>query len=95
MRVGRIYKVLGDYPRAIRCLTDAIAALQGELMGERFVRRYAMLGQTIKDAIGHYVTDVRSGGFPSDAESFTVTESKAAPGAIEPAPYSSAATKNQ
>ena len=66
-----------------------------ETFKPRFVRRYATLGQTIQDAIGHYVADVRSGGFPSDAESFTVAESKAAPGAIEPAPYSSAGSKNQ
>ncbi len=61
-----------------------------ETFKPRFVRRYATLGQTIKDAVGHYITDVRGGGFPSDAESFTLAESKAAPGALEPAPYSSA-----
>src|SRR5215470_13860079 len=43
----------------------------------RFVRRYATLGATIKDAVAHYVTDVRGGAFPSDAESFTVAENKA------------------
>src|SRR5215831_14554810 len=64
-----------------------------ETFKPRFVRRYATLGQTIKDAIGKYVADVRDGSFPSDAESFTVAESKAAPGAIEPAPYSTAAQK--
>ena len=57
----------------------------------RFVRRYATLGSTIKDAIAHYISDVRSGGFPSDAESFTVSESKAAPSTMESAPYSSPA----
>ena len=59
----------------------------------RFVRRYATLGQTIKDAVSAYVGDVRSGAFPSDAESFTVSESKGAPAALEPAPYSSAGKK--
>jgi 3-methyl-2-oxobutanoate hydroxymethyltransferase len=63
-----------------------------ETFKPRFVRRYATLGATIKDAVAHYVSDVRAGSFPSDAESFTVTESKAAPGSIEPAPYSSAST---
>ncbi|HET9621681.1 MAG TPA: 3-methyl-2-oxobutanoate hydroxymethyltransferase [Kofleriaceae bacterium] len=62
-----------------------------ETFKPRFVRRYATLGQTIKDAVSHYVSDVRAGSFPSDAESFTLAESKAAPGALEPAPYSSAA----
>src|SRR5437764_1332686 len=64
-----------------------------ETFKPRFVRRYATLGATIKDAVGRYVADVRGGSFPSDAESFTVAESKAAPGSIEPAPYSSAAKK--
>mgnify|MGYP000237516779 FL=1 len=59
----------------------------------RFVRRYATLGATIHDAIGRYVADVRGGRFPSDAEAFTMTESRAAPGAIDPAPYSSAGAK--
>jgi ketopantoate hydroxymethyltransferase len=59
----------------------------------RFVRHYATLGATIKEAIGHYVTDVRAGSFPSDAESFTVAESKAAPGVVAPALYSTAGHK--
>jgi 3-methyl-2-oxobutanoate hydroxymethyltransferase len=65
-----------------------------ETFKPRFVRRYATLGATIKDAVARYVGDVRAGSFPSDAESFTVAESKAAPGSIEPAPYSSASKKN-
>jgi len=64
-----------------------------ETFKPRFVRRYATLGQTIKDAVGRYVSDVRDGQFPSDAESFTVTENKAAPSHVDPALYSSAGTK--
>ncbi|HEX2691098.1 MAG TPA: 3-methyl-2-oxobutanoate hydroxymethyltransferase [Kofleriaceae bacterium] len=59
-----------------------------ETFKPRFVRRYATLGATIKDAVAHYVADVRAGSFPSDAESFTLTESRAAPGTVEPAMYS-------
>lgn len=59
----------------------------------RFVRRYATLGAQIKEAIAHYVSDVRAGAFPSDAESFSIAENKATPSAIEPAPYSSAGKK--
>jgi 3-methyl-2-oxobutanoate hydroxymethyltransferase len=59
----------------------------------RFVRRYATLGATIKDAIAHYVADVRGGAFPSDAESFSIAENKATPSKIEPAPYSSVGSK--
>ncbi|MEZ4359947.1 MAG: 3-methyl-2-oxobutanoate hydroxymethyltransferase [Kofleriaceae bacterium] len=36
----------------------------------RFVRRFATLGATIKDAVGSYVQEVKAGTFPSDAESF-------------------------
>jgi 3-methyl-2-oxobutanoate hydroxymethyltransferase len=64
-----------------------------ETFKPRFVRRYATLGATIKDAIGHYIAEVRDGSFPSDAESFTLAESKAAPAALEPV-YSTAAQKH-
>jgi 3-methyl-2-oxobutanoate hydroxymethyltransferase len=60
----------------------------------RFVRRYATLGDTIKAAITHYVSDVRAGSFPSDAESFTVAENKAAPTIVDPSLYSSAGKKS-
>ena len=59
----------------------------------RFVRRYATLGATIKDAIAHYVADVRAGAFPSDAESFTVAENKATPSTMESTPYSTVGNK--
>jgi 3-methyl-2-oxobutanoate hydroxymethyltransferase len=36
----------------------------------RFVRRYAELEETITDAIGHYVDDVRSRSFPDASESY-------------------------
>jgi 3-methyl-2-oxobutanoate hydroxymethyltransferase len=36
----------------------------------RFVRRYADLGEAIRQAAARYVADVRSGDFPSDRESF-------------------------
>lgn len=36
----------------------------------RFVRRYAHLEETITDAIGQYVDDVRSRSFPSQSESY-------------------------
>ena len=64
-----------------------------ETFKPRFVRRFATLGATIKDAVAHYVSDVRSGAFPSDAESFTVSENKATPSMIDPALYSTSAKK--
>ncbi len=64
-----------------------------ETFKPRFVRRYATLGDTIKQAVARYVSDVRTGAFPSDAESFSVAENKATPSTIEPSPYSSAGKK--
>jgi 3-methyl-2-oxobutanoate hydroxymethyltransferase len=56
----------------------------------RFVRRFATLGATIKEAVGQYVGEVRGGTFPSDAESFALHESRPQPaGAL----YSTAAAK--
>ncbi len=61
-----------------------------ETFKPRFVRRFATLGATIKDAVAAYVSEVRGGTFPSDAESFAVTETRAAqPSAL----YSTAAAK--
>jgi 3-methyl-2-oxobutanoate hydroxymethyltransferase len=36
----------------------------------RFARRYAEMGELVKNAVREYCDDVRSGKFPSDAESF-------------------------
>lgn len=36
----------------------------------KFLRQYADLGQTILDAVGSYVTDVKSGSFPSTEEAY-------------------------
>jgi 3-methyl-2-oxobutanoate hydroxymethyltransferase len=63
-----------------------------ETFKPRFVRRYETLGTRIKEAVAHYVEDVRSGAFPSDAESFSVAENKATPTAMAN-PYSSAGKK--
>lgn len=39
-------------------------------LAPKFVRRYAELGTTARDAITAYVDDVRAGAFPSDDESY-------------------------
>ncbi len=36
----------------------------------RFLRRYADLGNTIKDAVGSYITDVKSSDFPNEQEQY-------------------------
>ena len=38
---------------------------------------FATLGATIKEAVGQYVSEVRGSSFPSDAESFAVSETRA------------------
>jgi len=53
-----------------------------ETFKPRFVRRFATLGATIKSAVTQYVSEVRGGSFPSDAESFAVNETRAPQGPI-------------
>lgn len=36
----------------------------------KFLRQYAQLGTIMNDAIGQYITDVKSGDFPNEAESY-------------------------
>ena len=36
----------------------------------RFLRRYADLGEAVDNAVKQYITDVRSGDFPNDEESY-------------------------
>jgi 3-methyl-2-oxobutanoate hydroxymethyltransferase len=49
-------------------LHDLLGLSFGKL--PRFVRQYANLQQTITDAISRFAEDVRSGAYPSDAESY-------------------------
>jgi 3-methyl-2-oxobutanoate hydroxymethyltransferase len=44
----------------------------------RFVRQYVNLRETITDAIGRYADDVRTGAFPSEAESYPLPADAAA-----------------
>ena len=36
----------------------------------RFLRRYLDMGDQMKEAIGHYVKDVRSRDFPNESEQY-------------------------
>jgi 3-methyl-2-oxobutanoate hydroxymethyltransferase len=42
-----------------------------EKYSPKFVKRYADLGPIINDAVKQYVTDVKSGEFPTDEHSFS------------------------
>lgn len=44
-----------------------------ERISPRFVRRYAELGKTSREAIGRFADDVRAGRFPAPEESYGVT----------------------
>ena len=56
----------------------------------KFVRRYADVGATVKDACGRFIADVRAGAFPSKAESFSLDAPAPAPTPL----YSSAGPKS-
>ena len=49
-------------------VADMLGMTQG--FSPRFLRRYADLNSIITDAVGHYVGDVKSGDFPSEAEAY-------------------------
>lgn len=36
----------------------------------KFLRHYANLGNTIIDAVGNYINDVKSGDFPNENEQY-------------------------
>ena len=74
-----------EVTKAVKCPTIGIGAGNGtdgqvlviaDMLGmtqgfsPRFLRRYADLGTIITDAVGSYVTDVKSGDFPNESESY-------------------------
>jgi 3-methyl-2-oxobutanoate hydroxymethyltransferase len=74
-----------EVTKAVKCATIGIGAGNGtdgqvlvvdDMLGKtqgfspKFLRRYADLGTIMTDAIGQYVTDVKSGDFPNANESY-------------------------
>ena len=74
-----------EVTKAVKCPTIGIGAGNGtdgqvlvvaDMLGmsegfsPRFLRRYADIGNIITDAVGHYVSDVKSGDFPNENESY-------------------------
>lgn len=49
-------------------LQDMLGITQG--FSPKFLRRYANLGEEIKDAINHYVSDVKTLDFPNESEQY-------------------------
>ena len=58
----------GQCDGQILVVADMLGMTQG--FSPRFLRRYADLNTVMTDAIGQYVTDVKSGDFPNEQESY-------------------------
>jgi len=58
----------GQCDGQILVIADMLGMTQG--FSPRFLRRYANLNAIMTDAIGSYVTDVKSGDFPNEEESY-------------------------
>ena len=52
----------------ILVVADMLGMTQG--FSPRFLRRYADLATVMTDAVGQYVTDVKTGDFPNERESY-------------------------
>ena len=52
----------------ILVVDDMLGMTQG--FTPRFLRRYADLNAVMTDAIGNYITDVKSSDFPNESESY-------------------------
>lgn len=78
-------KLAAEVSKLVKCPTIGIGAGNGtdgqvlvvdDMLGKtqgfspKFLRRYADLGTIMTDAIGQYVTDVKSGDFPNESESY-------------------------
>ncbi|HEY3068687.1 MAG TPA: 3-methyl-2-oxobutanoate hydroxymethyltransferase [Gaiellaceae bacterium] len=55
---------------------DLLGLYQGR--SPRFVRRYAELATTIRDALERYAADVRSGSFPEDEHTYSIPDEELA-----------------
>lgn len=58
----------GNTDGQILVVDDMLGKTQG--FSPRFLRRYANLNEIMTDAIGHYVSDVKTGDFPNEQESY-------------------------
>lgn len=58
----------GGVDGQVLVVADMLGMTQG--FSPKFLRRYADLHTVMTDAIGQYVTDVKSGGFPNESEQY-------------------------
>ena len=57
-------------------LHDLIGLYEGSRA--RFVKRYAEVADTIKDALERFAADVRSGAFPEDEHTYSIPDDELA-----------------
>jgi len=65
-----------DCDGQVLVLHDLLGLYEGR--SPRFVKRYAELGEAVKDALERYTADVRSGAFPSDEHTYSIPEEELA-----------------
>jgi 3-methyl-2-oxobutanoate hydroxymethyltransferase len=57
-------------------LHDLLGLYEGR--SPRFVKRYAELGEAVKDALERYTSDVRTGAFPGDEHTYSIPDEELA-----------------
>jgi len=65
-----------DCDGQVLVLHDLLGLYQGR--SPRFVKRYAELGEAIKDALERYTADVRSGAFPGEEHTYSIPDDELA-----------------
>jgi 3-methyl-2-oxobutanoate hydroxymethyltransferase len=65
-----------DCDGQVLVLHDLLGLYEGR--SPRFVKRYAELGEAVKDALERYTSDVRSGAFPGDEHTYSIPEEELA-----------------
>jgi 3-methyl-2-oxobutanoate hydroxymethyltransferase len=57
-------------------LHDLVGLYQGR--SARFVKRYADVGSTIRDALERFAVDVRAGAFPAEEHTYSIPDEELA-----------------
>jgi 3-methyl-2-oxobutanoate hydroxymethyltransferase len=65
-----------DCDGQVLVLHDLLGLYEGR--SPRFVKRYAELGEAVKDALERYTSDVRSGAFPGDEHTYSIPDEELA-----------------
>ena len=65
-----------DCDGQVLVLHDLLGLYEGR--SPRFVKRYAEVGEAVKDALERYTSDVRSGAFPGDEHTYSIPDEELA-----------------